>query len=471
MENENLTKCTHCGAEHAENEMKETHDGDFVCSVCINAGHYRYCDETETYYPEEEIYSAYDADGNEVSIALNHVSNYSTCEVSGEIHHDDSMLTAHNSRRREIQISRDTYENGNFFRCEDCCEVHHNDNEFNFNDNSICAGCFEDNYSSCSECGENYYLNDGPVCSCGDCDEDSDSDLIHGYTFKPKKLNFRGKSGLRMPAFGTEVEIEVKSGTRHEIAELCLSKLSEKEIYLKEDGSLSHGLEIVTHPATLYEHKKINYAGLFKALSKAGAKSHDTETCGLHFHIDKSKMKESHRIRFGAFFAINKEIMQVLARRKADRWAKFKDKNFDNMNAFRHSNERYEAVNWTPENTVEIRIFKGTLKFETFMASMELCQAIYSFTLNDSSFENVALEMPAMWKKFIKFINGKYQAPKFPFLLNYLNAKAGQIEAVLSCEIQRLNAEKKMNEISMKDSHDSDETDYATIDFVMGQPA
>lgn len=457
MENENLTKCTHCGAEHAENEMKETHDGDFVCMTCINAGHYRYCDETETYYPEDEIYSAYDTDGNEVSIAYNQVTNYATCEVSGEIHHEDNMITAHNQRRREIQICRDTYENGNFFRCEDCNEVHHNDNEYNFNDNSICAGCFEDNYSSCSECGENYYLNDGRNCSC-DEEEEENSNLIESYSFRPVP-NFRGRGTTKMPFIGFENEIETKQGLKTENAELCFEKLTSSEIYLKEDSSIDHGFEIVSHPATLAEHKKINYSDLFKALSKTGAKSHDTKTCGLHFHIDKREMKTDHKIRFGAFFSINKEIMQVLARRKADRWAKFKDKNFESMGAFCRSDERYEAVNWAPAHTVEVRIFKGTLKYETFMASMELCQAVYSFTLNDSSFKNVKLEMPELWPKFIKFINSKFQAKKFPYLLNYLNEKSEKIEAVLEIESARIKAETKFNTMM----NNTDESDVETI--------
>ena len=42
--------------------------------------------------------------------------------------------------------------------------------------------------------------------------------------------------------------------------------------------------------------------------------------------------------------------------------------------------ERYRAVNLENNATVEIRIFKGTLKKETFLKNIEFCKSAFDFT-------------------------------------------------------------------------------------------
>lgn len=49
---------------------------------------------------------------------------------------------------------------------------------------------------------------------------------------------------------------------------------------------------------------------------------------------------------------------------------------------------RYTAVNLMPENTIEFRIFRGTLRYETFMATIEFTHYLCELArkLSDENF-------------------------------------------------------------------------------------
>jgi hypothetical protein len=42
--------------------------------------------------------------------------------------------------------------------------------------------------------------------------------------------------------------------------------------------------------------------------------------------------------------------------------------------------DRYEAVNLTNQRTIEFRIFRGTLRYESIMACIEFTRAVWHFT-------------------------------------------------------------------------------------------
>ncbi len=86
--------------------------------------------------------------------------------------------------------------------------------------------------------------------------------LIHDYGYKPYPV-FYGK-GNRF--FGVELEID-DGGKIYDNAKKILELANEVEenIYIKEDGSLSDGFEIVSYPMTLYYHKNnMNWQEIMK---------------------------------------------------------------------------------------------------------------------------------------------------------------------------------------------------------------
>lgn len=431
-------QCNHCGQEFDDNKnFILTHDFKDICPKCSE--HYARCEETDEYYSIDEMATAFKyVRGRKAVLFIGCTDNYE--DINGEFWHQDDVLDALNSRGREIKITREEYENGDYSNCDDCNIMHHCDFSYSVDngDRYVCGHCHESDYVYCDHCETSHHC-DNP---CEHDESDENSDIIHEYSFKPRKLNFKGVASIDDPFIGFELEIESKDGNRVDQATEVLNILGDN-VFLKHDGSLTHGFEIVSHPMTISEHKKIDYLKALKSLSSMGAKSHDVSTCGLHFHIDKREMTDSHKVRFGLFFALEQSKLSVLARRTSSSYAKFKDKNL-NHNDYKISQERYEAVNWTNDDTVEVRIFKGTLKYETFLASMELCHAIFNFSQNKQNFSS--LDQNFLWDRFVRWIKKR----DYPNLRQYIEAKTDLLN--LAVNVDRLDTLKikSQNELKTK---------------------
>ena len=126
----------------------------------------------------------------------------------------------------------------------------------------LCQSCYDMYYTRCSDCNEviyeseAYYLDDDEDTPyCAQCAEGCRrSSGIHAYSYKPNPI-FRGE-GTRF--FGVEPEIDEggeDEGNARELLKLADSEEDEL-IYCKNDGSLSEGFEIVSHPFTLNFHTR-----------------------------------------------------------------------------------------------------------------------------------------------------------------------------------------------------------------------
>ena len=90
---------------------------------------------------------------------------------------------------------------------------------------------------------------------------------------------FHGK-GLRH--FGVELEID-DGGTINSNAEklLTIANANAENLYIKTDGSLDEGLELVTHPMTLEYHlNEMPWAEVLRKAQSMGYLSHAAGTCG-----------------------------------------------------------------------------------------------------------------------------------------------------------------------------------------------
>ena len=157
------------------------------------------------------------------------------------------------------------------------------------------------------------------------------------------------------------------------------------------DGSLNNGFEIVSHPQSFkYILKNQDkFKSVVEKLSEWGFKSHDTETCGLHFHVTRPT-NEDIIDKIWLVMETYKEELIKFSRRKYEkltRWSSFlSDKGVSEeetkalyyIKKAKGNFDRYMALNLTNSKTIEFRIFKGTLNFSTFMASVELVNNIVS---------------------------------------------------------------------------------------------
>ncbi len=308
----------------------------------------------------------------------------------------------------------------------------------NWNDvsgDTWCESCTDDDAVWCEPCDQ-YHTE-----PCGDEDWNYGGGRVHDYSYKPDPIfghlpsdlydyhtpegtaiNFRTKG---VPFMGFELEVESGHSDINEGIDVIEAHLGGDEtyVYLKGDGSLDHGFEIVSHPATLASHKTRNLPQALKALSDLGFRSWRTHTCGIHVHVARAGFSNpSHVWKFTHFIVDNKDAMIKLAGRNSDRWASFNLESYGNggiKNRAKGSQyyNRYEAINFGNARTLELRFFKGSLKVERLYSALELTEGAVEYTRNLSVQDviNGGLD----FAQFVKWL--RERADKYPNLLSYVD--------------------------------------------------
>ena len=322
-----LYACDHCGEEFP---IEETFlvEGDRLCRHCV-AGLTALCDECGT-----RIY----------------------------LEHDEG-----DSNRFLCASCRERY----YTRCDRCNTLIHNESVFEYDDEYLCEDCYDE---ACAE---------GP---------------IHDYDYVPD-LVFHGK-GLRK--FGVELEIDEGGKNRSNANRLLeVANRNAANLYVKSDGSLDDGLELVTHPMSLEYHlHEMPWEDILDEAKRMDYRSHSTNTCGLHVHIS--------RMAFGCTYETQEECIARLvffvekfwpellrfSRRtqgQLNRWAARYGMKLNPKDQMYHAKNscagRYTAVNLTNADTVEIRMFRGTLKLNTLIATLQLADHLCEVAVSMSDQE------------------------------------------------------------------------------------
>lgn len=219
-----------------------------------------------------------------------------------------------------------------------------------------------------------------------------DNNIIHRYNYKPEyKKHYIGNSSLLL---GAEIEVDCggESETHaKEVLKIMNGEESEENIFCVHDGSLKKGLEFPTQPGTLEWHKSLPYEQMFDYLDKNGYKAHDTNTCGLHIHINRDFFGDAEAECIGKLMFIIEKFsneFSVIGRRdchyskmfgyKGEKCKELYDKGI-------RDKSKYNAINLLHDDTIEIRAFKGTLKYSTFMNTLEFVSDLAYFVKEHSS--------------------------------------------------------------------------------------
>jgi len=320
--------------------------------------------------------------------------------------------------------------------CSRCGERFYNDDNAGDGDTPLCSDCYENYYTSCERCGctlsrdDVYYAEDDDYSEspyCYHCYEQYErTAYLHPYSFKPDPI-FYGDSER---FFG--VELEIDSGGKDEQHAKTLYTLANRRsehIYIKTDGSLDDGLEIVTHPMSLdYHMNSMPWASLTDQALELGYTSHKTDTCGLHVHINRNSFTDSLHFQdecIARVLYIVERFWQELLRfsRRTEsqlkRWANrygYKENPLEILDTAKsgHGN-RYRCINLENRDTIEFRIFRGTLKFSTILATLQLVDEIcdVAFLLSDDEVSKLG------WPDFIERIKTDIH----PELVAYLKEK------------------------------------------------
>lgn len=407
--------CPNCSAEH--NDEDEIHDAETEsgrgCWLCTSE-----CEDCDNQVPDDSMTNV-SRNRNPHHVCQTCLDNdYGNCEDCENWTVNDE-LTDVGGRRNPHHVCNSCLED--YSQCNDCDRWLSSDDTIgDGSGNDICPGCYENNYFTCDGCNETQHNgNYGEDGLCENChDERKSSDHIHPYGYEPD-LNFHGKGRH----YGAELETILKTSSSRsldEVAEETLGKLNEGYdeegfAYLKEDSSLDEGkggFEIVTHPATMPIQKQ-QWDKVLGANTPKGLVSHDTNCCGLHFHVEKKDIGELSVAKIVSF--VNSEnardFVEAIARRKSDRWAKLQPKKISEAN--KRNSSRYEAVNLQNPHTIEFRIFKGTLNKESFNRSLEFVDSVVEYckqaslqdTHNLDKYHEFVLANKEHYPELAKFVN------------------------------------------------------------------
>ena len=317
--------------------------------------------------------------------------------------------------------------------CADCGERIWNSDNAGQEDNPICQSCRDEHYTTCEDCGRSihhdntcYTDDNSDIPYCSNCVDDHRPEGIQSYYYRPEPI-FHGEGNRYL---GVELEID-EGGEQNSVANTLLNigNRNEDDIYIKHDGSLNQGMEIVTHPMTLeYHQTQMHWKELMETSRQKGYLSHKAGTCGIHVHVNRSSFGDTTQEQDVAiarvlFFVENhwNELLRFSRRtqKQLSKWAARygrKDSPKEVLDCAKgNSGGRYTCVNLLNADTIEFRIFRGTLKYNTLIATLQFVEELCNVALFMSDEEMQSL----IWSDFMAHLD----TDKYPELIQYLKER------------------------------------------------
>lgn len=267
---------------------------------------------------------------------------------------------------------------------------------------------------NCYNCGCTTHINEGVQWGryfyCDSCFKDLKC-CVDGYHNPSVALSMKKSSNdLENERLYIGVELEVTKDARgyltrsNHIDALFFIRKNYKELGLniESDSSIGDGFEIVTQPMT-YKYIKENenkFKEILTYLSENGYYSHDKGKCGLHIHVSKDALGDTEEEiqqtieKIMLFVETYRPKVETFSRRKHQQYSCYnaytipyhKERCVDNFQDeyYKSGKLLYEinkndcighssVVNTSTSTgvTIEFRMFRGTLRYETFMATIE----------------------------------------------------------------------------------------------------
>lgn len=393
---EKTDECFYCGERYFKDNLDVTQERNRFCENCREECLVEYCDDCNKYFDADN--ATWIREYEKVVCYSCREKNYAQCECCNEY----------------------------FDTTEDCGD----------NSTWLCRECYERNYCNCEECGclvlndESYYDESRGCHYCEECFYKIRRNIIHEYGYKPSSNFHKMKQETSPRYFGVELEVD-DEGEDVDNAEKLLNIANcdfEENIYIKHDSSLEEGFEIVSHPMTLnYHMNEMDWESLMKEAVSMGYNSHNTSTCGLHIHVDRESLGKTTSDRDAAIANIiylfekfwdKFTIISRREERKLKKWANCYglDTDYSPTEMLEKANtyDRYHAVNLNNYHTIEFRLFKGTLKYDTFVATLQLVDTICEIAckMTEAEIQNltwggIVEKIPENYSELINFLGNK----------------------------------------------------------------
>ncbi len=368
-----------------------------------------------------------------------------TCETCVQSEDDCRCITC---ERCDVRYdTEDGYSHCDCETCDRCGET--------YNPPHSCCRCV-----TCDCCDNPYDPEVGPACDCWycehcdstfragrQCDCEPENGGLRDYNERAEDiLSFyppRGNKNQALLYLGVELEIECKRDQETTMNDLRDSGELDQWVIGKSDGSLTEGVEIVTAPSVLKVHQT-HWTNVLEKV-KRHAESWNRSSTGIHVHLSRAFFSQFEIAKFVLF--VNAEenlpfIVGLAGRTSPDYAALCKKRGCDVLDR----SERYAAVNLKPRNTIEVRIFKGTLNEQHLLADIEFCHALANWVKVNS------LAECSDWGAFMRYVSQKCYAKRYANLIAYM----AKIQPKIDKRVRELGCKALKNGIYRWDEMDSD---------------
>lgn len=207
---------------------------------------------------------------------------------------------------------------------------------------------------------------------------------INGYFYKPEPIFFKGNDENTHKFFGIELEVMDGGEDSDNAKEVCRNH---EELYAKHDGSLTNGMELVSHPCTVSWHLTHLWTDVLTRLR--ALRYHARNGSGIHVHVSRKYWENNggacHIANLITFCDMNRKALRLYANREEetfDHWTHSymspsatkktvsttletlgdtEEAMQDMYERYSGVTDHYSVVNLSNATTVEIRAFASTL--------------------------------------------------------------------------------------------------------------
>lgn len=301
-----------------------------------------------------------------------------------------------------------------------------------------------------------------------------DLDLEYKYTEK----DLENANGIvdNLLYFGFELEVQKRNDyptmeDMNEDAKYIRRKNRELGLCFQTDGSVRNGFEIISQPMAFdyIQENKERFKNILEYLQEKGYSSHNGGNCGLHIHVSRNyfgnteEEQEKTLRKLLLFTETYKDELERFSRRTSFSYCQFTSDRYNSeyrsiesrylksskvLKDMNKNCDRYQVINTGNRDTIEIRVFRGTLKYETFMATLEFVNNLITMVKEKEtrkiSFDNVINYKETEYLK-------QYCEDKNIYNSTPMNDLSSAVEKELQIKKEKLNkANKEFQDIAKK---------------------
>lgn len=230
----------------------------------------------------------------------------------------------------------------------------------------------------CHICNAEHIADNISEDGCPSCLKDLTK--VHSYSTKvPDLLKFKATK-VKPNTLYLGAELEYESRSNRDKDAIFSNRSLRGHAILKSDGSIRNGFEIVTCPATLDIHLA-EFKKFFSGL-KTNSNLHGDSNTGMHVHISRKPLSMLTVGKMTAFLnnEDNSKFLEKIAGRKLNSYCQqSKDRTVSYPLVNGIGGARYNILNLSNSDTVELRMFSTPESYEDFAHKLEFTEALANY--------------------------------------------------------------------------------------------